>query len=242
MRRFLLATALLVPPALAAAGQLSPDELADELARLKQQIAALSTRDAKPGPRIGFVNVVRVFDELEQKLDMNAELRQLEEKRDTQLRGLANRIKDLTEATKLLRPDSAEHKKNTQQIEQAKSDFRSRRSATEDHLYNKLFDFTHSIYKKIRDEVHAYAREAGYDLVLRVRDPDIGSFDQALRPRTRYVELNRRIEYRTVFSYRAAHDFTDTVIKRLNAKYLREKAERKKEQPLAKPEKPKTEN
>jgi len=242
MRRLLLAATLIITPVIAAAGQPSAEELAAELAKLKQQVAQLANRNPKAGLRVGYVNIVRVFDELEQKIDMNTTLRQLEETRDKQLRGLATRIKDLTESTKLLRPDSAEYKKNTQQIEQAKSEFRSRRNATEDHLYNKLFDFTHSIYKKIRAEVQGYAREAGYDLVLRVRDPEIGTFDQALRPRTRYVELNRRIEYRSVVFHRSAHDFTDAIIKRLNEKFLREKAEKKREQPPAATAKPNTNN
>ena len=220
MRRLCLASALLAP-ALALAGQ--------------PPVGGQGTL------RVGLVNIVRVFDELEEKIDMNTELRQREERRDAELRDLAKRIKDLTEAAKLLRPDSAEHKKSAHELEEAKREFRSRRDATEDQLYNKLFDFTHSIYKKIRSEIHAYAREAGYDLVLRVRDPEIGNFDQALRPRHKYLELNRRIEYRSVLYSRSANDFTNAIIKRLNERYLREKAERKKAQPPAEPATPEPE-
>jgi len=236
MRRTLIATALVLATA-AVAGQPRVAELAGELAELKQQLTDLR-QDGKGGPKIGFVNIVRVFDELEEKEDMNVDLRKMERRRETDLRELAKRIKDLTEANKLLRPDSAEHKKNSQELEEAKTDFRSRRDASEDTLYNKLFDFTHRIYKKIRDEIQAYAREGGYDLVLRVRDPDIGNFDQALRPRHKYLELNRRIESRGVLSHKSAHDFTQSIIDRLNTKYRREKDERKKARPATEPAAP----
>ena len=227
MRRTLFAAAL----ALAATGLAGQPQLADlarEVAELRQQLA--ETRRSG-GLKIGFVDIVRVFDELDQKIDMDAELRQREGRRETELRELAKHIRDLTEALKLLREGSAEYKKNSQELEETKSEFRSRREATEDQLYNKLFDLTLTIYKKIRDEVRDVARESGYDLVLRVRDPDIANFDRALRPRHKYLELNRRIEYHDVFFHKPASDFSDVVIRRLNEKYQREKDERKKTGP-----------
>ena len=232
MRRTLIATALVLATAAVQApgGQPKVADLAGELAELKQQLADLR-QGGKGGPKTGFVNIVRVFDELEEKEDMNVDLRKMETRRETELRELANRIKNLTEANKLLRPDSAEHKKNSQELEEAKTDFRSRRDASEDRLYGKLFDFTHRIYKKIRDEIQAYSREGGYDLVLRVRDPEIGNFDQALRPRHKYLELNRRIESRGVLFHKSAHDFTQSIIDRLNVKYRRAKDEKKKARP-----------
>ncbi|MFW6162672.1 MAG: OmpH family outer membrane protein [Planctomycetota bacterium] len=227
MRIAILAALLLAPPALAGQGERA--DLAAELAAVKQQLAEL--RGQRAGLKIGFVDIVRVFDELDEKLEMNAELRQREERRDAELRDLAKRIKDLTEALKLLREDSAEYQKNARELEEAKSEFRARREATEDQLYSKLFDFTLDVYRKIRAEVEDYAREGGYDLVLRVRDPDISSFEGRLRARHKYLELNRRIEYRDVLFHKSSHDFTNVIIKRLNARYARERDERKKAQP-----------
>lgn len=196
---FVLAAALLVAPAAA------------EQARL----------------RIGTVNVVRVFDELEEKVDMNAALRQLEEKRAAQLRGLAEKVRNLEEKAKLLQPDSQEARKTAKLLEDAKREFRSYRDATEDHMYSKLFDFTLGIYKKIRQEIEIYAREAGYDIVLRTRDPNIGNIDANVRPRTRYLELNRRIEAADVLYHAPATNFTEEIIKRMNQKYAAQKAEQR---------------
>jgi len=183
-------------------------------------------RDAPRPLRIGAVDIVRVFDELEEKIDMNADLRQLEEKRSARLRQLNDRVRELQEKAKLLRPDSEEAKNNEKLLEEASRQFRSYRDASEDHIYKKLYDFTLGIYKKIRDEVQAYAREAGYDIVLRTRNTEVGDLDQTLRPRTRYLELNRRIDAQGVLFHNPALDFTDVIIKRLNAKYQRTKAQR----------------
>ncbi|MBM4032301.1 MAG: OmpH family outer membrane protein [Planctomycetes bacterium] len=191
--------------------------------------------DAPRPPRIGAVNIVRVFDELEEKVDMNAELRQIEEKRAARLKQLDDQIRELEKTAKLLRPDSAEAKENTKLLEDASREFRSYRDATEDQLYNKLYDFTLGIYRKIRDEVQAYAREAGYDAVLRSRDPEVGDLDKDLRPRTRYMELNRRIDAQGLLYHSPALDFTDAIIKRLNDKYQRMKTEKER---LAPPKPP----
>jgi len=178
--------------------------------------------------RIGTVNVVKVFDELDEKVDMNAKLRELEEKRAAQLRQLAEKVRNLEEKAKLLKPDSDEARETARLLEDAKREFRSQRDATEDHMYNKLFDFTLAIYKKIRQEIEIHAREAGYDIVLRTRNPDLGNIDSNIRPRTRYLELNRRIEATTVLYHAPSTDFTEEIIKRLNQKYAAAKAEERK--------------
>ncbi|HUT35863.1 MAG TPA: OmpH family outer membrane protein [Planctomycetota bacterium] len=203
-------------------------------------LACVPVRAAEAPPaerplRIGAVNIVRVFDELEEKVDMNAELRQLEEKRGVRLRELGDRVQEFEGKAKLLRPESAEAKENAKLLEDVSREFRSYRDATEDHLYNKLYDFTLGIYKKIRDEVQDCAREAGYDAVLRTRETDVGDLDQTLRPRTRYVELNRRIDAQGVLYHSPALDFTDAIIKRLNDKYQRAKADKERLHPIKPP-------
>lgn len=239
MRHLLLLLLLLAALAPLAAGAAEPPaDIQKELERLKQQVAALAKGDAARGLRIGAVNIVRVFDELEEKVDMNADLRQLEEKRGVRLRELGDRARELEEKAKLLRPDTEEARSNAKVLEEASREFRSYRDATEDHLYNKLYDFTLNIYKKISGEVQAYAREAGYDIVLRTRESEIGDIDATLRPRTRYMELNRRIDAQSVLFHGAALDFTEAIIKRLNDKYQRTKADREKLQPPAQPSTP----
>jgi len=225
----LLLPAVFFLPSPAAAEEPSAG-LAKEVAELKRQVAALAA-DPGRGLKIGAVNIVRVFDELDEKVDMNAELRQLEEKRGAKIRELGEQVRNLDEKAKLLRPDTDEARDNAKLLEEAGRAYRAYRDETEDQLYNKLYDFTLNIYKKIRDEVEAYAREGTYDIVLRTRDIEIGDVDQGMRPRTRYMELNRRIEGRTVLFHRPAFDFTKAMIERMNAKNQRTKAEREKLQP-----------
>ena len=123
-KRLLAAAVALLIPAIAMAGQPDAGGLADDVAQLKQQLDEL--RQAK-GLKIGAVDIVQVFDNLDEKYEMNIELRKEEDRREGELRGLAKRIKDLTDAMKLLREDSTEYKRNAQELEELKSDFRSRR-------------------------------------------------------------------------------------------------------------------
>ena len=210
----------------------APADLAAEVAELKKQVAELSRRAPV---KIGVVDILRVFDELEERVDMNADLRQLKEKHDGRLKELTERAKELEDKLRLLRPETEEAKKLADQLDETKRDFRSYRDVSEDRFYEKLFSFTRSLDAKIRAEVRGYATDAGLDLVLRGRDADIAGFDEGLEPRMKYLELNRRIEGRNVLFSQPSFDFTEVVIKRLNERYTREKSEKRRLQPGQEP-------
>jgi len=231
MRTAILLIACFAWAAASGAGE-APADLAAEIAELKRQVADL----AKRAPlKVGIVDILRVFDELEERVDMNADLRQLKEKHDARLKELVDRAKGLEDKVRLLRPESDEAKRLADQLDEAKRDFRSYRDVSEERFYEKLFNFTRSLDAKIRTEVRAYAAEAGMDLVLRGRDADIAGFDEGLEPRMKYLELNRRIEGRNVLFSQPTFDFTDMIVKRLNDRYTREKAERRRLQPGPEP-------
>ncbi|MBL7222302.1 MAG: OmpH family outer membrane protein [Candidatus Brocadiae bacterium] len=203
-----------VLPAVAAAQE--PADLAAEVARLRQQVAELSKT---PALKVGLVDIVRVFDELDEKIDMNAEISQVEDKRRTTLKDLYDGIKDLDEKLKVLNPESEEGRAALRELEDKKRQLRAKGKALDEHIYNKLYEFTRSAYRKINTEITGYAGEAGIDVVLRVRDPNIDTVDPKAPARSRYIELNRRIEYRSVLYSRSALDFTAAIITRLNKKY-----------------------
>ncbi|MFP4055907.1 MAG: OmpH family outer membrane protein [Candidatus Brocadiia bacterium] len=236
MSRILPAAALMLAAASSAVAASAAD-LEAEVEELKKQVAELSRQlpDQQP-PKIGVVNVLRVFNELEEKIDMNAELRQEDAKREARLRELVDRVKDLQEKSKLVRPESDEGKKTAQLLEEARRELRSYSEASEDHMYNKLFDFTLRIYNKIRKEIDAYAQEQAYDLVLRTRDAELAGFPQSMSPRIRYSELNRQVEERSVLFARPAYDFTEEIIRRMNAKYRRQETEKRKHRPGPEPQ------
>lgn len=233
---------LFLLPSLAAAqarperGRRDADDLSKEVERLKKQVADLSRQVAERPPlKIGLVDIVRAFDELDEKIDMNAEITELEERRRTTLRELLDSVKNFEEKLKVLNPESDEAKAALRDLEQAKRQARAKGRALDDHIYKKLLSFTRTAYKKINNEIRECAAEHGYDVVLRIRDPNIDSLDPKAPARSRYIELNRRIEYRSVLYARSALDFTPTIIKRLNKKYAAEKAAERRAQPDIQP-------
>jgi Skp family chaperone for outer membrane proteins len=234
IRSLLLCFLPFLTPVAAAQGVGDP---ADEVKQLRQQVAELSKQlEERKAPKIGVVDIVRVFDELDEKIDMNAEITQIEEKRRSTLRDLIDKAKDLEGKLKVLNPESDEAQETSRQLEDAKSELRAKGRALDEHIYKKLYQFTHSAYEKINREIANYAGEAGYDLVLRLRDPNIEPADAKAPAQSRYVELNRRIEYRSVLFARPALDFTHVIIKRLNERYAREKAARPDAEPATEPE------
>lgn len=202
-------------------------DLEKEVEELRAQVAQLSAKLATTQPRIGVVDIVKVFDNLDTKIDMNAELQGIKEEHEAKLRDLASRAKELTEKSKLLRPDSDEGKQTFAELEKLKRELRSYRSASEDHIYTKLFDYSHEVVKEIRAEIEVYAKEEGYDLILRGRGSDLGTFDSSMPPRMRYMDLNRRIEYQNILYSRDVFDVTEPIIKRLNEKAKLKKSEKK---------------
>ncbi|NQT87811.1 OmpH family outer membrane protein [bacterium] len=219
-----LAISLVLALALTASAQAASVE--KQIEELQAQVAQLSGKIAKTQPKIGLVDIVKVFDNLDAKIEMNAELQGIKEEHEAKLKAVANRAKELAEKSKLLRPDSQEGKKTLADLEKVKRELRSYRSASEDHIYGKLFDFSRDVIKKIRAEIQAYAEEERYDLILRGRGSDLGAFDSSMPPRMRYMDLNRRIEYQNILYSRTVFDVTETIIKRLNAKAKLEKSEK----------------
>lgn len=243
---------LFLLPSLAAAqarpepGRRDAADLSKEVERLKKQVADLSRQVAERRPagadesrrrrlKIGLVDIVRAFDELDEKIDMNAEITEQEERRRTTLRELLDNVKNFEEKLKVLNPESDEAKAALRDLEQAKRQTRAKGRALDDHIYKKLLSFTRTAYKKINNEIRECATERGYDVVLRIRDPNIDSLDPKAPARSRYIELNRRIEYRSVLYARSALDFTPTIIKRLNKKYAAEQAAKRLAQPDTQP-------
>ena len=187
------------------------------LAALLALLPALAAHGAAARPlRIGLCNINRVFDELEERLDCDAEMRQLQEKRRAALRDLVDEVKNLEEKLKILRPDSDEAKAGMEKLRDAKSEIRAKGRALDEHIFRKLHDFTLVTYKKINAEVRAYAAQAGYDVVLRIRDPQLDSIDPKRSPQARYMELGRRIETHTVLFHRPSLEFTHAIIKRID--------------------------
>ena len=192
---------------------------------------AADAEPARRAPRIGVVNIDQVVEELTENIEMNAQLEVLKEKRNTALKDLSDRILTLEKRAKVLNPDSGQGKKTLQELHEAKAQLRARRRVLDTQFLTKTVAFRQAIYRRIVAEVRAYATEGAYDIVLRVRDPEVGAIDPKLPPGERLYEFLRRVELRNVLYARASHNFTGPIIKRMNAKYERTKAERPKDKP-----------
>ena len=70
------------------------------------------------------------------------------------------------------------------------------------------------------------AAEEGYDVILRGRGSDLGTFDSSMPPRMRYMDLNRRIEYQNILFSRDVFDVTEHIIKRINDRAKLKKSEK----------------
>jgi Skp family chaperone for outer membrane proteins len=237
---FLLSTPyslLFLLSSLVLAEEAAAPDLAKDVQRLKEQVAGFAKDLADRTPlKIGCVDTVRVFNELEEWIDAKAEISRLEDRRRTALRDLMDRVKNLEEKLKVLRPDSEDGQKATQELTDAKAQVRAQGRVFEDDLYRKLYDFNVAAHRKIVGEIRDYAAEAGLDLVLRVRDPMLEALDPNAPQQDRYFELNRRIENLHLLFARPSLDFTQAILERLNKKYAAEKARRPKPEAAPKPE------
>lgn len=183
--------------------------------------ALVLTPLAMPEPqlRVAVVDLQRLFDNLEEKVDMNVELRLLQEKANQAIQQLAQRAKKLEDQLKFFQKESEKRKELEKQLTELKTRARVRIQEEDKKITQKTIEFTRRIYKKMTEEISDYARRKGYSLILKVQKPEL--------PREgRLDQINRLIAERIVLFSGGVPDITDEVRDIMNRKYLASKAKK----------------
>jgi len=174
----------------------------------------------EPQPKIAVVDLQELFENLEEKVDMNVDLNVLSEKAKQALEALKADHDKLKEQLRFLDEASDKYKATKKQLDDLETLSRARLEEEDKKIRGKTAEFTKRIYEKMVQEIAAYAKVEGFALVLKSQKPDLADTNDLL-------EINRRIGQRIVLYSGGVVDVTSQIIRIMNDKYAQSKGKGK---------------
>ncbi|NOZ21587.1 MAG: OmpH family outer membrane protein [Planctomycetes bacterium] len=165
-------------------------------------------------PKIGVVNVTKVYDNYKKKRDMENDLRAQREQKSRVIHEKEKEIKRLTDEIKLLELGSDARKKREADLEKRQVDLQSFTRVTVGNMATRTREIMQRLYTEVVEAVQKYGRQNGFDLIIKWENVEVESKTMD--------ELLYKINQRTVLFASDHVDITDEVISALNAGYSKE--------------------
>jgi len=134
------------------------------------------------GPKIGVVNITKVYDSYKKKHMLEEDLRATREQKSRVIREKENEIKRLVEEIKLLELGSEVRKKKEGELERKQVDLRSFTQVAVGNMTAQTREIMEKLYGEVAKAVRDYGRKNGFDLIIKWENVDIKSktMDQLL--------------------------------------------------------------
>ncbi len=169
--------------------------------------------DAGPSPaKVAVVDVQKVFNNLDQKEDYEAEITSQAESLQKEQQRRKQEIKQLRSDLQVLSPDSDAYKKTKAKLEKKTINLKAWRKFKQRQLRSEKALRMESLYRKVVDTIEQIAKDAGYDLVL---------YKDRLRSLNSQTEkqMAAKIAIRKVLYADDSLNITDRVIQTMNNQY-----------------------
>lgn len=161
---------------------------------------------------VAVVNMERVFDSLEEKDQLEANLRSRQQQLGQEEAERRQRIQQLSEDLEMLAPGTDAYRQKEAELREAAMEFRLWAEMEEQQLNIDRGVHLESLYRRTVDAVGEIADEAGYDLVLyREGSPELRGSDPS--------EIQTQIALRKVLYASDAVDLTDRVVQWMNNEF-----------------------
>ncbi len=162
--------------------------------------------------KVGYVNVKAVLRDYDKTLAINEQLRGDQDKAEKDMQALRSELRDIDDELQIMVPGTARYReKKRERVFKAK-EMETHREWTQYELGQQMAKSTIEVYKDLIDTVKQVGAAGGYQLVLKIEEGEIKGADTGL-------EVNLRINTRTVLYYDDTHDLTEQVLKALNAAF-----------------------
>ena len=165
--------------------------------------------------KIGIVDISRVFEKYQKRIDLDQELKGQEKGFQDEINKKKKEIIDLDEETQLLDLGSESRGKNENLLERKNVELEGYAKFAERQLLKKYKDFFGDIYEEVVQKVEEIGKQENYDLVIKREDPNLKS--------GQISDLQFKIGIRTVLYHSESVDITISVIDNINASYARGK-------------------
>lgn len=169
-----------------------------------------------PAIKLGVVNVLDIYNSYERTKDFVTKLEADKAVKEKALQQQEKALKEKVDQLGLLKEDSKFRQELQLDIVQMEAAYKFSVEKWNEEAKQRLEKGVPKLYNEIREEVDAYAKEAGLTLVLKVDDNRL--------PDKVDGGMESKINQRQVLYYDPAYDITAEVLKRLNDKYAKVKA------------------
>lgn len=180
--------------------------------------AAPAASTASP-TRAGVIDLIRIFNECQQILDLNDQIKKKTDDYGKEAAERRKRIEDKQTALNAFKPGTQDYEARRTELVRANIDANVWLKVAEQEIEQDRYTWTIKVYEKACDTAAAVAKERGMDLVLQ---------RTAFRPdeiQEQSVQAIRRIIQDRVVVYNSNDlDITEAVIARMNADYRNDPA------------------
>lgn len=176
-------------------------------------------QDGKRPFRLGVVNLKHCFDKdrYERIKEVDVELQKIYADYSGAVIETQKKIEGLKLQLEGLKPEMSIYWDKLGQLKLAETELDFKKKFGRQQYLNKYNDLQISVYNEIRRVVNLYGKDRGFDLILRVEEPQLEDDDNP-------QSVSLRIQSRVVFYYADGVDITNDVIKLLNQEYQKQKA------------------
>lgn len=172
-----------------------------------------------PATRAGVIDLIRIFNECQQILDLNDQIKKKTDDYAKEAAERRRRIEDKQTALNAFKPGTPDYEARRTELVRANIDANVWLKVAEQEIEQDRYTWTIKVYEKACEMAAAVARERGMDLVLQ---------RTAFRPdeiQEQSVQAIRRIIQDRVVVYNSEElDITDAVIAKMNAEYRNDPA------------------
>ena len=175
--------------------------------------SASSTRPPATPTAIATVDIVGVFDQLQELSDMETRLESRQKSSQAELEDVANQLKTIIADLEVLTRGTEEHRNKVRERMELQAVLEARGGALNQILSIERGSMTRELYNKVSDAIARVADREGYDAVL---------FDdsQFIVPENKpYQDVYRAIVTRSLLYRHNSIDITDQVVSLMNSEY-----------------------
>jgi|TARA_B100001964_G_scaffold175337_1_gene193100 Skp family chaperone for outer membrane proteins len=173
--------------------------------------------------KIGVVNLKHCFDKdrYERIQALDVELQALAAEYAKGVEATRKKIENIRMQLEGLTPELKSYWDKANELKQAEAELEFKRKYGKQQYLGRLVGLQVEVYTEITRIVEIYAKEKGYDLILRVDEPNLDK-EKDLN------SISQRISSRVILYHSATVDVTDAIVDLLNQEYLKKKAAEKK--------------
>lgn len=162
--------------------------------------------------KVATVDVLRVFNGLQEKAQIEADIRTHGEQLRTEEESRRKELQDLQNDLKILAPDTQAYTQKTNQIQSKIIELRVWSEMQSNSLKSESSIQLAGLYRKMIDTITKVAKESGYDMVLyKEQEPTF----QNVKPEA----MNQIIQLRKLLWSADDLEITDQVVTRMNNDY-----------------------